>query len=49
VYKPTLIETAITMASIILVLMIITVLSKTFPVIPIWEAVEEKEKETNKS
>ena len=47
VYKPTLIETAITCASIILVLMIITVLSKTFPVISIWEVAEEKEKENN--
>ncbi len=45
VYKPTLIETAVTAASFILVLMIITVLSKTFPVIPIWEVAEEKEKE----
>jgi len=45
VYKPTIIETAITLASIILVLMIITVLSKSFPVLPIWEIVEEKSKE----
>jgi molybdopterin-containing oxidoreductase family membrane subunit len=37
VYKPTLIETAITIASILLVLIIVTVLSKLFPVIPIWE------------
>lgn len=41
VYKPTLIETAITMASILLVLIIITVLSKLFPVIPIWEMAED--------
>jgi Ni/Fe-hydrogenase subunit HybB-like protein len=34
-YTPTLIETAITMASFILVLMIVTILSKIFPVIPI--------------
>jgi molybdopterin-containing oxidoreductase family membrane subunit len=34
-YTPTLIETAITMASFILVLMIVTILSKVFPVIPI--------------
>ena len=40
-YTPTLIETAITLASIILVLIIITILSKIFPVIPIWETVEE--------
>lgn len=37
IYKPTLIEIAITIAPIILVLMIITVLSKTFPVLPIQE------------
>ncbi len=42
VYKPTLIETAVTVASFILVLMIITVLSKFFPVIPIWEMAENK-------
>lgn len=45
VYKPTIIEMSITLGSFILVLMIITVLSKTFPVIPIWEMAEEKEKE----
>jgi molybdopterin-containing oxidoreductase family membrane subunit len=45
VYKPTIIETSVTLASIILVLMIITILSKTFPVLPIWEIVEEKSKE----
>lgn len=44
VYKPTLTETAITLASVILVLMIITILSKTFPVVSIWEVAEEKEK-----
>lgn len=42
IYKPTLIETAITLATMILVLMIITVLSKLFPVIPIWEIAEEE-------
>lgn len=42
VYKPTVIETAVTMASMILVLMIITILSKLFPVIPIWEITEEE-------
>jgi Ni/Fe-hydrogenase subunit HybB-like protein len=41
IYKPTLIETAVTLASIILVLMIVTVLSKLFPVLPIWEIAEE--------
>jgi len=45
VYKPTIIETSITLAAFIMVLMIITVLSKAFPVIPIWEMAEEKEKE----
>jgi Ni/Fe-hydrogenase subunit HybB-like protein len=42
VYTPTLIETAVTIASIILVLMIITVLSKLFPVLPIWEIAEDE-------
>jgi len=37
VYKPTVIETAITVGSFMLVLIIITLLSKLFPVIPIWE------------
>jgi Ni/Fe-hydrogenase subunit HybB-like protein len=41
VYSPTLIETAITLASIILVLMIITVLSKVFPIIPVEETAHE--------
>ncbi len=41
-YKPTLIETAITVGSFILVLMIISVLAKVFPVIPIWETAHEK-------
>lgn len=46
VYKPTLIESLVTMASILLVLIIITILSKLFPVIPIWElAKEEAQKE----
>jgi len=42
IYKPTLIETAITLGSFILVLMIISVLAKLFPVIPIWETAHEK-------
>jgi molybdopterin-containing oxidoreductase family membrane subunit len=45
VYKPTLIEIAVTVASIVLVLIIISVLSKLFPVIPIWEMAEEHEGE----
>ncbi len=43
VYKKTLIEIAVTVASIVLVLIIITVLSKLFPVVPIWEMAEEHE------
>ena len=43
VYKPTLIEISITLASFVLVLIIITLLSKFFPVIPIWEQAEEIE------
>jgi len=42
VYKPTLIETAVTLASIILVLIIVTVLSKLFPILPIWELAEDE-------
>jgi len=41
-YTPTLIEIAITLASFILVLMIITVLSKLFPILPINEIAKEK-------
>jgi molybdopterin-containing oxidoreductase family membrane subunit len=48
IYKPTLIETAITLASIILVLIIVTVLSKIVPILPIKETVEiENGDETN--
>lgn len=39
-YSPTLIETAITIASFLLVLIIITILSKSFPVLPIYEMTE---------
>jgi Ni/Fe-hydrogenase subunit HybB-like protein len=46
VYTPTLIESAITLASFLLVLIIITVLSKLFPVVPIWELAAEEEKKT---
>jgi Ni/Fe-hydrogenase subunit HybB-like protein len=48
IYKPTLIETAVTLASIILVLMIITILSKLFPVVPIWEMAAEEAENKNK-
>lgn len=46
VYKPTLIETAVTIGALIMVLMIITILSKLFPVLPIWELSEEEGIET---
>jgi Ni/Fe-hydrogenase subunit HybB-like protein len=50
VYKPTLIETAVTLASILLVLIIVTLLSKLFPVLPIWELAEDETgTETGKS
>jgi molybdopterin-containing oxidoreductase family membrane subunit len=42
VYKPTLIESLVTLASILLVLIIVTILSKLFPVVPIWEMAEEE-------
>lgn len=42
VYKPTIIESAVTLASILLALLIITILSKVFPVVPIWETAMEK-------
>jgi len=41
IYSPTLIETLISIAPIILVLIIITVLSKLIPIIPIHETLEE--------
>jgi Ni/Fe-hydrogenase subunit HybB-like protein len=44
-YAPTLIETAITIASFLLVLLIITILSKSFPVLPIYEMTEPHEDE----
>lgn len=37
VYTPTITETAITVGALLLVLIIITLLSKFFPVIPVWE------------
>ena len=40
-YTPTLTETAITLTSFILVLMIVTILSKVFPVIPIHDPLED--------
>ena len=41
VYTPTLTEILITIAPFILVLMIITILSKVIPVIPVHETLEE--------
>ena len=43
VYTPTLIEILITIAPFILVLMIITILSKVVPIVSIHETVEEQE------
>ncbi len=40
-YTPTVAETAVTIAPFILVLILITLLSKMFPVIPVWEVKEE--------
>ena len=42
VYHPTVIETAITVGTLLLVIIIITILVKLFPVIPIWEMAEEQ-------
>jgi len=42
VYKPTITEAAITLGTFILALLIITILSKLFPVVPIWEMAEEE-------
>ncbi|NVO09698.1 MAG: polysulfide reductase NrfD [Bacteroidales bacterium] len=42
VYSPTLIEILISIAPIIMVLMIISVLAKLFPIIPVWETVVHK-------
>ena len=42
-YQPTMPEISITVASFILVLFIITILSKFFPVVPIWEMAEEEQ------
>ena len=44
-YTPTLAEISITIGSFVLVLIIMTVLSKLFPVIPIWEIKEELDNE----
>lgn len=49
VYQPTVIETAITMGTILLAVIIITILFKLFPVIPIWEMAEEQCENDHKS
>lgn len=47
VYTPTLIETLVTIAPFILVLLIISTLSKVIPIIPIQESIDELEDENN--
>jgi Ni/Fe-hydrogenase subunit HybB-like protein len=47
IYKPTLIETLVTIASMLLVLIIVTLLAKLFPIIPIWETAAEKSSDEN--
>jgi len=47
-YTPTGPEIAITLASFILVLIIITLISKIFPIVPIWELKEDIENEQKK-
>ncbi len=47
-YTPTLPEIAITIAPFILVLIIMTVLSKVFPVVSVWEAKESSVEEQNR-
>ena len=42
VYHPTIVETAITIGTLTLAVMIISILMKLFPVIPIWEMAEEE-------
>ena len=46
-YQPTIIESAITIGTILLVIIIITVLVKLFPVISIWEMAEEHSEKTD--
>ncbi len=45
VYSPTLIEIMITIGPMVMVLMIITVLTKLFPVVPVWEMAQHSNKE----
>lgn len=46
VYTPTVIESAVTIGTIVLAIMIASVLAKVFPVIPIWEVAKEKDEQT---
>jgi molybdopterin-containing oxidoreductase family membrane subunit len=48
VYHPTIVETAITLGTITLTVIIISVLMKLFPVIPIWEVAEEESEHADK-
>lgn len=48
IYTPTIIETAVTIGTITLALMMITVLSKIFPVIPMWEIAKDVEQSKEK-
>jgi len=47
-YHPTIVESAITIGTIILAVIIITILVKFFPVIPIWEMAEEQHETDHK-
>ena len=49
VYHPTIVESAITIGTIILAVIIITILVKFFPVIPIWEMAEEQHETDSKT
>jgi len=49
VYHPTIVESAITLGTIILAVIIITLLAKFFPVIPIWEMAEEQHETDSKT
>lgn len=45
IYSPTLPEIMISIAPIVMVLMIVSVLAKLFPVVPVWETLEEEKLE----
>jgi molybdopterin-containing oxidoreductase family membrane subunit len=48
IYTPTITEAAITFGTFILALLIITILSKLFPVIPVWEMASDNNGKTEK-